>query len=245
MLDFDAADLERCLELAAQLKADRSLGRQAPTADALDGRHVAMLFEKASLRTRSTFEIAVRELGGHVVGAAGRRRARPARAGGRRRAQSRTLGRRASSSARSRSGCSRNSPRRRRGCTSSTRSPTTSIPCQAMADCLTLREQLGHAARPHDRLRRRRQQRRGVARARRRDARRATCTSRAPKATAAARRRAAGDRRRRATARGCGSSPTPVDAVAGADAVYTDTWTSMGQEAEAERAARGCSRRIR
>ncbi len=67
VLDFDAADLERCLELAAQLKADRSLGRQAPTADALNGRHVAMLFEKPSLRTRSTFEIAIRELGGHLV----------------------------------------------------------------------------------------------------------------------------------------------------------------------------------
>jgi ornithine carbamoyltransferase len=68
VLDFDAGDLERCLELAARLKADRTLGRHAPTADVLDGRHVAMLFEKPSLRTRSTFEIAVHELGGHVVG---------------------------------------------------------------------------------------------------------------------------------------------------------------------------------
>jgi ornithine carbamoyltransferase len=67
ILDFDPSDLERCLELAAQVKADRSLGRHAPTADALDGRHVALLFDKPSLRTRTTFEIAVRELGGHVV----------------------------------------------------------------------------------------------------------------------------------------------------------------------------------
>jgi ornithine carbamoyltransferase len=67
ILDFDATDLERCLQLSARLKAERSLGRQAPTADALDGRHVALLFEKPSLRTRSTFEIAVRELSGHVM----------------------------------------------------------------------------------------------------------------------------------------------------------------------------------
>jgi ornithine carbamoyltransferase len=67
VLDFDAIDLERCLHLAAQLKADRSLGRHAPTADALNGRHVAMLFDKPSLRTRTTFEIAIRELGGQLV----------------------------------------------------------------------------------------------------------------------------------------------------------------------------------
>ena len=67
ILDFDATDLERCLQLSARLKAERSLGRQAPTSDAIDGRHIALLFEKPSLRTRSTFEIAVRELGGHVI----------------------------------------------------------------------------------------------------------------------------------------------------------------------------------
>jgi ornithine carbamoyltransferase len=68
LLDFDGAQLDLCLELAAQMKVDRVLGPEAPTAGALQGRHVAMLFDKASLRTRSTFEIAVRELGGNVVG---------------------------------------------------------------------------------------------------------------------------------------------------------------------------------
>jgi ornithine carbamoyltransferase len=67
VLDFDAADLEACLRLAAQLKADRALGRHAPTAGALNGRHVAMLFDKPSLRTRTTFEIGIREIGGHLV----------------------------------------------------------------------------------------------------------------------------------------------------------------------------------
>ena len=57
VLDFDAADLERCLDLAASVKSDRVLGRRAPTAQAVDGRHVAMLFDKPSLRTRTTFGI--------------------------------------------------------------------------------------------------------------------------------------------------------------------------------------------
>jgi ornithine carbamoyltransferase len=50
-----------------QLKADRHLGLKAPTAEALNGSHVALLFEKPSLRTRSTFEVAVKELGGDVL----------------------------------------------------------------------------------------------------------------------------------------------------------------------------------
>ena len=67
ILDFTPADLESCLDLAARLKQERSLGRDAPTAGLLAGRHVAMLFDKPSLRTRATFEIAVRELGGETV----------------------------------------------------------------------------------------------------------------------------------------------------------------------------------
>jgi ornithine carbamoyltransferase len=67
VLSFDAADFERCLHLATQLKADRGLGPLAPTAHALGSRHVALLFDKPSLRTRTTFEVGIRELGGHVV----------------------------------------------------------------------------------------------------------------------------------------------------------------------------------
>jgi ornithine carbamoyltransferase len=67
ILDLDADELRRLLDLAAQVKAERRLRRQAPTAAALSGVHVALLFEKPSLRTRSTFEIAVRELGGEIL----------------------------------------------------------------------------------------------------------------------------------------------------------------------------------
>jgi ornithine carbamoyltransferase len=67
ILDFEAPELEACLGLAARLKRDRSFGPKAPTSNALAGAHVALLFDKPSLRTRSTFEIAVRELGGNVI----------------------------------------------------------------------------------------------------------------------------------------------------------------------------------
>jgi ornithine carbamoyltransferase len=67
ILDLEADDLERCLSLATRLKRERRLGAKAPTARVLAGAHVALLFEKPSLRTRATFEIAIRELGGHVI----------------------------------------------------------------------------------------------------------------------------------------------------------------------------------
>ena len=65
MLDFEHDTLDLCLDLAAQYKAARAAGvlHDRP----LEGRHVALLFEKPSLRTRSTFQIAVRELGGDVI----------------------------------------------------------------------------------------------------------------------------------------------------------------------------------
>jgi ornithine carbamoyltransferase len=67
ILDLSSVDLDRLLRIAAQMKADRRLGPHAPSASALAGLHVALLFEKPSLRTRSTFEIAIRELGGETL----------------------------------------------------------------------------------------------------------------------------------------------------------------------------------
>jgi ornithine carbamoyltransferase len=65
ILDLTPSELESCLALASSLKAARQANRAHATP--LAGRHVALLFDKPSLRTRSTFMIAVRELGGDVI----------------------------------------------------------------------------------------------------------------------------------------------------------------------------------
>ena len=67
ILDLDPDRLATVLELAAKLKRERVKGMKAPTWAALNGKHVGLLFEKPSLRTRVTFTIGVRELGGDIV----------------------------------------------------------------------------------------------------------------------------------------------------------------------------------
>jgi len=62
---FDlAADLDRVLARAAVLKAERARGVRKPT---LAGKNLAMIFEKPSTRTRTSFEVAMNDLGGHAL----------------------------------------------------------------------------------------------------------------------------------------------------------------------------------
>jgi ornithine carbamoyltransferase len=65
VLDVTAGELEAILDLSAAMKRTRAEGRQGP--QPLAGRHVALLFDKPSLRTRTTFVVGVRELGGEVI----------------------------------------------------------------------------------------------------------------------------------------------------------------------------------
>jgi ornithine carbamoyltransferase len=64
VLDLSHAELDQLLDMAMSLKRQRATRSEPQT---LVGKHVALLFEKPSLRTRITFVIAVRELGGEVI----------------------------------------------------------------------------------------------------------------------------------------------------------------------------------
>src|SRR6202007_989413 len=59
--ELSAPQLRALLERALELKA-------APrSSQALDGRSVALIFQKPSTRTRVSFEVGIDELGGHAV----------------------------------------------------------------------------------------------------------------------------------------------------------------------------------
>jgi ornithine carbamoyltransferase len=65
VLDLTHDEIDEVLALAAAMKADRAAGRSG--SQVLAGQHVALIFDKPSLRTRMTFIIAVRELGGEII----------------------------------------------------------------------------------------------------------------------------------------------------------------------------------
>lgn len=60
--DYTKAELDGILELAAELKDKQKRGISHKL---LDGKTVALIFEKASTRTRVSFEVGVFQLGGH------------------------------------------------------------------------------------------------------------------------------------------------------------------------------------
>jgi ornithine carbamoyltransferase len=63
-LDYTVEEWHSLLSLAADLKAAKKEGREVPR---LVGRNIALIFEKASTRTRCAFEVAAHDQGAHVT----------------------------------------------------------------------------------------------------------------------------------------------------------------------------------
>ena len=63
-LDHTPDELRHLLALAADLKAAKAAGAEEPH---LVGRNIALIFEKASTRTRCAFEVAAHDQGAHVT----------------------------------------------------------------------------------------------------------------------------------------------------------------------------------
>src|SRR5580700_4758867 len=62
--DLDAEEFMFLVDQARQLRADK---RRRVTGQRLAGRNIALIFEKTSTRTRSAFEVAAHDEGGHVT----------------------------------------------------------------------------------------------------------------------------------------------------------------------------------
>jgi ornithine carbamoyltransferase len=220
--DLNAEELELVLSVAARLKRDGS-------PRALQGKTLALVFEKPSLRTRVSFDVAMQQLGGHTVhlshGEVGLGQREPV------------------------ADVARVLSRYVEGIVARTYEHHTLVdlaefasvpvinalsdvehPCQALADLLTIRERKGGL--------------RGVRIAFIGDGNNVASSLAQASALAGAHFAIASPPGYRlseealvqaeASAQACGGSfravEAPQEAVAGADVVYTDVWTSMGQE---------------
>jgi ornithine carbamoyltransferase len=229
MLDFGPDTLAACLRRAAELKAARAAGRRHE--QPLAGLHVALLFEKPSLRTRSTFQIAVRELGGDTI-----EPPEDAALGGRESIAdvARNLERWVAAAvvrtfAQARLEAFAAAAPQLRVVNALT---DEEHPCQALADCLTLTEHLGD-------LRRRTVAFVGDGNNVAASLAQAvvmlggTMKIASPEGFELDPAIAKGVlERAQRTGGALELSTNPAEAVRGADAVYTDVWTSMGQENE-------------
>jgi ornithine carbamoyltransferase len=230
VLDLNHSELDRVLQLAGELKRGRATGRAEP--GPLAGQHVALLFDKPSLRTRATFIIAIHELGGQIIepladAAFGSREALGDVARSLERwvttAVVRTLGQTRM----------KEFAAAARGLHVINALTAQEHPCQALGDFLTLQEHLGTVA--------------GRTLAFVGDGNNVAASLAHAGAMLGVHMRIASPAgfelpdevvdASRAVARG-GATLTltddPIEAVTGADAVYTDAWASMGQEDESD-----------
>jgi ornithine carbamoyltransferase len=219
--ELDAAELDALLDRALELKAGRGDGAGAT---ALDGRTIALFFERPSTRTRVSFQVGVAELGGHPL---------PLRADelqlGRGESvadTARVLGRYLHAIV-IRSGSHETVTELASGSAVPVVNALTPMhhPCQALADLMTLRERFGSLQ--------------GLRVAYVGDGNNVARSLAILGATAGVEVVIAapeGYRLEDGVARQTGD---PLAAAAGADALYTDVWVSMGdeQDAEARRAA--------
>ena len=230
--DLSVYEFNRLLETAGQMKAKPRRWRTA-----LEGRVLAMIFEKPSLRTRMTFEVGMLQLGGEAVYLSpsdiqlGKRESTADVGHNLERwvdgIMIRTFGHQIAAEL-----------------AAAVRIPVINAltdllhPCQAMADFLTLQEKKGDLA--------------GLKLAYLGDGNNvchslinasakagtkmavATPKGYEPSAKIVSRAREDG----RATGFALELVRNPVQAVSGADAVYTDVWASMGQESEKAKRAR-------
>jgi len=214
--ELDRAELEALLERAAELKAGRTAGVGR---DALGGATVALFFEKPSTRTRVSFQVAVTELGGSPL---------PLRADELQLGRGESIGDTARVLSRYlhaiviRSGSQATVEELAAGAKVPVINGLTPLhhPCQALADLLTLRERFGRLE--------------GLRVAYLGDgnnvARSLALLGGALGVEVVV---AAPEGYRLEDGVAASQGGNPAEAVAGADALYTDVWVSMGDEAEA------------
>ncbi len=230
--DLEPAELHALLELAAELKA-----RRVPPEAPLRGRTLALVFEKPSLRTRLSFEVAMVDLGGHAAYLS------PAEVGLGRRESVADVARVVSRYADVvvlRTFAHETIEEFARHATVPVVNGLSDLshPCQGLADIFTVRERKGDL--------------RGVVAAYVGDGNNVAHSLMLCAAKTGLTLRIASpegyepkERYRELAARAAAASGARIEigsdpraAVAGADVVYTDVWTSMGQEQEYERRRR-------
>lgn len=227
LADVNAAEVSRLFEIAAELKAKLAVGVRPPL---LAGRVLAMVFEKPSLRTRVSFEAGMGQLGGNTLFLG-------PDAGFRKRESIEDFGRVLSEYVdaivvRCYAHDTLATLARCASCSVINGLSDFSHPCQALADLFTLRELRGALT--------------GLTLAWIGDCNNVArslalgcgLTGMKMRVACPAPYRFADDElawiRRHAEALEIAFVDDPYDAVAQADAVYTDVWVSMGQEKERE-----------